>query len=249
MIAPCYTGGVRARAAFGVLFVASVVVAACADFGSVSGGQDSGTIAAVDATPVTDAASVLDVDTKPVDAQPSETSPEDTGPPDTGMSDAAPPDTGPADSGPPQCQLGNLLGNGNFEDGTAWSAVGLQLTPSALAHAGKKSGKLCGDGAGYISQGVSVPAGEYFFVGWLRSDPSAPAPERATLHILDANAHNTAAISDSWQCIEGKGTVPATNAAGLDLYNPTPGRVCALVDDLAIYAVPAGGIPAECKCP
>jgi hypothetical protein len=167
--------------------------------------------------------------------------------------DAGTLDTGTVDAGPVGCQLSNLLLNGDFEDKfVQWGvAPGGEGLASPIARSGAWAAKLCGIDNVYVAQAATFPPARYRFTGWVRASAPDPVPGQTRFYLGTDSAGPSAPLGDTWQCVENE-WAPADAAAtsfAIDLYKSGGDRICALVDDLALYAVPPGGVPAECKCP
>jgi hypothetical protein len=187
----------------------------------------------------------------------------DTGAVELTMPDAdaasAPDAEGGSDAGS-ACPLTNLVSNANFENGGVgwlpWNGD-IAVTPGAR-RTGAAGMQVCRRAA--VSEydadqkfATMLPAATYYARAWFRADADAGAGAGVgELYMTDENAYaatykQVGQVGPVWTCGEVQGTqVVASFGVG---GKSTPLGTCVNADDVALYLVPASGIPPECKCP
>jgi hypothetical protein len=131
--------------------------------------------------------------------------------------------------------LPNLVVNGGFETALLRWDPSPNITTSfdSDAHSGATSLKMCGPISETLEQVFSpaLKAGTYYARMWARLPAGSPSGPMV------------AADMGATLCLDGTRTIQNISVFYLDIRGG-----CAVIDDVALYAVPDGGMPPECAC-
>jgi hypothetical protein len=145
------------------------------------------------------------------------------------------------------CPLPNLLANSGFESALVrWDkSSSPSAAVNATAHSGATSVRICG--TSQASESLSqdpTPAlapARYYARMWARL-PAGPSAATSVSAYMSETFFDEQPAAD-WLCLDGMRDTTRVRQFSIDV-----GEGCALIDDVALYAVPDGGVPPECRC-
>jgi hypothetical protein len=165
--------------------------------------------------------------------------------------DAALEPTDAAVINPQRCSVPNILQNGDIEAGfSLWQPYsGTFDARGGARHTGLMGLHICGtDEYGVLQNFALTGAGTFRVRAWVRRF-SGPTDSYLKLVLTGGGSVSSAALpipGSDWNCIESS---VGSSVNAIALTGNGPGAGCIDLDDVEFFRVPAGGVPADCRCP